>query len=387
MADLIRVLWGRVLTAGHELPPSRIEIAHGRIERLEPASAAPDADISVTDGWIAPGLIDLQVNGAGGADLTSAGDPRAALVHVAHTLAVHGVTAFCPTIVSSPLEAILARISAYTAQSLPGGATSLGAHVEGPFLDPDHRGVHDPNLLRPATQAEIERWLVAGRPAIVTLAPERPGALEALARLTGAGVVVSLGHSGASSHAAQAALAAGASMATHVFNAMPPMHHRAPGLVGALLASQAVLGVIADGVHLDPLIVDLVVQRAGPGRVALVSDALASAAAPAGTSVLGNQTVVSDGRSVRRADGTLAGSALLLDGCMRNVHEWLPRLPAAEVVRMATETPAEVLGLRSKGRVAVGADADLVVLDGAWQVRKTIIGGAVVRSTPLEVRA
>jgi N-acetylglucosamine-6-phosphate deacetylase len=386
MADLIHVLWGRVLTAGQELPPSRIEIARGRIERLEPASGAPDADISVTDGWIAPGLIDLQVNGAGGVDLTSAADPHAALVQVAHTLGARGVTAFCPTIVSSPLETILERIRAYAAQPISGGATSLGAHVEGPFLDPDHSGVHDKNLVRAATQAEVERWLAAGQPAIVTLAPEQSGALEALAQLTRAGVVVSLGHSGASSQAAQAALAAGASMATHLFNAMPPLHHRAPGLVGALLGSHAVLAIIADGVHLDPLIVDLVVQRAGPGRVALVSDALAAAAAPAGASLLGDQTVISDGRSVRRADGTLAGSALLLDGCMRNVRAWLPRLAPAEVVRMATETPAEVLGSRAKGRVAVGADADLIVLDGAWQVRHTIIGGAVVRSAPVQVR-
>jgi N-acetylglucosamine-6-phosphate deacetylase len=167
---------------------------------------------------------------------------------------------------------------------------------------------------------------------------------------------------------------------------MPPLQHRAPGLVGALLAdARAKLGIIVDGVHLDPLIVDLVVHRAGAGRVILVSDALAAAGAPEGESVLGEQVVVSDGRTVRRTDGTLAGSALLLDGCLRTARKWLPDLALAEVVRMATQTPAEALGLRTKGRVAVGQDADLVVLDVNCQVRQTIVGGVAVPSASMEV--
>jgi len=387
MPDSPHVIWGRVLSDGHELPASRIEIANGRITRLEPADRPVDADIVVGKGWIAPGLIDLQVNGAAGADLTAADDPAAALRHVAIALAQHGVTAFCPTIVSSPVELIVNRIGAYAAQGIVGGADSLGAHVEGPFLDPDHRGVHDPRVLRDASRDEIERWLSAGRPAIATLAPERPGALDAIRQLREAKVVVSLGHSGATKDQARHGLEAGATMATHLFNAMPPLHHRAPGLVGALLASQARLGLIADGVHFDPLILDLVVQRAGVRRVILVSDALAAAAATAGQFVLGEQSVHSDGRTVRRTDGTLAGSALLLDGCLRNARAWLPRLAPAEVLRMATQTPADALGLRRKGRVALGADADLVILDSEWQVRQTLVGGALVASAEAEVPA
>jgi N-acetylglucosamine-6-phosphate deacetylase len=385
MTDGSLVVWGAVLTGGRELPPSRIEIRNGRITSISAGPQPADADLVVESGWIAPGLIDLQVNGAGGVDLTSTAAPRVALEHVARTLAAHGVTAFCPTIVSSPEETIRERLPTYAAQLLPAGAESLGAHIEGPFIDQQRRGVHDPNNLRRATTEELERWLAAGKPAIVTLAPELPGALPAIRQLAQAGTTVSLGHSGAGAHVAQVALAAGARVATHLFNAMPPLHHREPGLVGALLASDAALGIITDGVHLHPLIVDLVVRRAGVGRAMLVSDALAAAGAPRGPSQLGHQVVVSDGTSVRRADGTLAGSALLLDACLRNARAWLPDMAAAEVLRMATQTPAELLGLGHKGRVEVGADADLIVLDEEWRVQRTLVRGEVIHNTVVSV--
>src|SRR5437899_13045990 len=162
-------LWGRVLTGGHELPPSRVEVADGRIVGLHPAPRPEAGDLVVEDGWIAPGLIDLQVNGAGGADLTSATDPAMALDVVARTLAQHGVTAFCPTIVSSPRELILDRLAAYRPRAIAGGAETLGLHVEGPFIDPDHRGVHDPQLLRAASAEEIAQWLEVCRPPSLTL--------------------------------------------------------------------------------------------------------------------------------------------------------------------------------------------------------------------------
>lgn len=368
-------LWGRVLTDGQELPPTRVTVVDGRIVGVE-AAARPAADeVVVEDGWIAPGLIDLQVNGARGHDFTSAADAMAALEHAANTLARRGVTAFCPTIVSSPEPVILERLTALAPRAFEGGAEALGVHVEGPFIDPDHRGVHDPSVLRLASPDEIARWLQREKPAIVTLAPERPGSLEAIRQLAAAGVVVSLGHSGADAAAAMAAIDAGARMATHLFNAMPTLHHRQPGLIGALLASDAIVGLIADGVHVDPLVVDLVVRRCGADRVALVSDALAAAGAPPGESLLGDQTVISDGRVVRRADGTLAGSAMLLDGCLRNARGWLPDVPPGTLLKMATLTPAALLGLERKGRVAVGCDADLIVLDVDFNVRQTLVRG------------
>ena len=371
-------LWGRVLTDGRELPPSRVEVTEGCVSAITPR-AQPDAgDIVVADGWLAPGLIDLQVNGAGGVDLTSASDPPVALRHVARTLAAHGVTAFCPTIVSSPRELIVARLSAYSGSTVDGGAEPVGVHVEGPFIDPDHRGVHELQALRNATRQEIDTWFAAGPPAIVTLAPERPGGLEAIRQLADGGVVVSLGHSGANADVAETAVKAGARMATHLFNTMPPLHHREPGLVGALLASNAVLGLIGDGVHVHPLVVDLVVKRCGAERVAIVSDALASGGMPPGEYVLGDQRVVSDGRQVRRLDGTLAGSAMLLDGCLRNLRAWLPDLSPAMLLQMVSQTPASVLGLSRKGRIAVGYDADLIALDEGFTITRTFVRGKCV---------
>jgi N-acetylglucosamine-6-phosphate deacetylase len=372
-----QTLWGRVLTDGQELSSSRIHIRDGRIAAIE-ASAAPEpGEVAIHEGWIAPGLIDLQVNGAGGVDLTSAADPEAALGHVARTLAAHGVTAFCPTIVSSPREVILDRLAAYSSRQCDGGEP-VGVHVEGPFIDPDHRGVHDPSVLRNASREEIDEWLKVGPPKIVTLAPERAGALETIAKLAAAGVVVSLGHSGADAATAQKALQAGATMATHLFNRMPPLNHREPGLPGALLASNAVLGLIADGVHVHPLMIDLVIKRCGTERVAIVSDALASGGMPAGEYVLGDQRVISDGRQVRRADGTLAGSAMLLDGCLRNLRAWLPDMSPAKLVQMVSETPAKALGLARKGHIAVGCDADIVVLDQDFAITRTLVRGSCV---------
>jgi N-acetylglucosamine-6-phosphate deacetylase len=370
------ILHGRVLTGGEQLPPSRVELAGSRIVAVEPGGSAAGADLIVEDGWIAPGLIDLQVNGAAGVDLASAEEPAAAVSTVARALVRHGVTAFCPTLVTAPPERIMASLPAFAPRAIAGGASSLGAHVEGPFISERFRGVHDPRFLRAPDVDEARRWLFTP-PAIVTLAPELDGALELVRLLSAAGVVVSIGHTGASAAEVRAALEAGARMGTHLFNAMAPLHHRAPGPIGALMASASTIGLIVDGVHVDPVAVELVVRAAGPGRVALVSDAIAAAGMPPGRYRLGEQEIESDGVTARRADGTIGGSATMLERCLRNARAWLPWLAPAEVVRMATETPARALGLR-KGSVAIGYDADLVVLDREWGVAATIVAGAQV---------
>lgn len=374
-------LFGTVLDDGRELEACRVSVEGGKITSVEPGSSARPGDVVAREGWIAAGLVDLHVHGAGGVDLTSADDPVEAVASIARTLARRGVTSFCPTVSSSRADAYPKVIPAYGPKAHDGGAESLGANLEGPFLDPAHRGFQDPAALRHATAEEVAQWLEVGPPRIVTLAPELPRGMEALRELAAAGVVVSLGHSGATADQARAAIAEGAGHGTHLFNAMRPLHHREPGLIGALLASDATLEIIADGIHLHPDVVELVVRAAGVERVCLVTDGLAAMGEPPGTFRLGDQVVISDGRSVRREDGTLAGTAVSLDECLRNARGWLTELPPAAVIRMATSTPASVLGptvAARKGRIAPGYDADAILLDREWNVTRTYVRGVAI---------
>lgn len=374
-------LYGTVLDGGNELERCRVSIDGQTIASVESGSAPRPGDVVVERGWIAPGLIDLHVHGAGGVDLTSADDPRKAVASVARSLARCGVTAFCPTVSSSRPETYAKVLPAYGPGVHGNGAESLGANLEGPFLDPLRRGFQDPSVLRHPSADEIARWIELGPPRIVTLAPELPGGPEAVRQLVAAGVVVSLGHSDADADGATAAIAAGARHGTHLFNAMPALHHRKPGLIGALLASDATVEIIADGIHLHPLVVELVVRAAGIDRACLVTDGLAAMGQPPGPTRLGDQEVVSDGRVVRRADGTLAGTAVSLDECLRNARAWLRWLPPAMVLKMATSTPASVLGpavAARKGRIAPGYDADAILLDEAWNVTRTYVRGVAI---------
>jgi N-acetylglucosamine-6-phosphate deacetylase len=254
-------------------------------------------------------LIDLQLNGAFGLDARLGRD---VVMEIAGRLAARGITGFCPTMVTGPRPAGTAFLGSVA--GIPG---VLGAHLEGPFLNPAAAGAHDPSLMRPVDAGEIAEWIAAGPPAIVTLAPELPGACAAIEQLAAAGVVVSLGHSRATHAEAARGFDAGATMTTHLFNAMTPLHHREPGLAGCALARADVyIGLIADGVHVHDAVVRMVL-KAAVGRVVLVSDA----------------AVVT-----RLADGTLAGSELLLD-------EVVARLVALGIDPggAATDAPARVL--------------------------------------------
>lgn len=361
------------MTDGRALSAARVEIGDGRITAVT-ANATRERAHVVADGWIVPGLIDLQINGAGGVDLTSAARPEDAVEAVARILPAHGVTAFCPTVISASPTTLLERLRSYAPRDHIDGAASLGVHLEGPYLSPEHRGAHELSSLRAPDQREIEGWLSVSRPSIVTIAPELPNALDAIRRLVAAGTVVSLGHSGADVDTGRSGLSAGASMGTHLFNGMPSLHHRSPGITGALLLSSATLGLICDGVHIHPMIAELVIRVAGVGRVALVSDAAPLAGIPSAEAA--------HPHGIRRPDGTLAGSALLLDECLRTVRSSQAWLTPAEVVLMATGTPASALGpvAARKGRIAAGYDADLAIFNADWQVMTTIIGGRVVYS-------
>jgi N-acetylglucosamine-6-phosphate deacetylase len=258
------------------------------------------------------------------------------------------------------------------------GAEPLGLHIEGPFLNPKKKGAHNPvHLSAPSLQA-IENWSPSHGVRLVTLAPELQGAFEVIRTLTERGTVVSAGHSAATYAEAIAAFAAGIQYGTHIFNAMPPLEHREPGLVGALLEEQGVtLGLIVDGVHVHPAMISLVWKVAGRHRLNLVSDSMEALGMPPGQYEIGNLSVSVDGKTARLLDGTLAGSILSLDRALRNLIAFAG-CSLKEALSTVTSTPAQLLALAGqKGRLAPGLAADMVLLSPDLSVLMTIIAGRV----------
>lgn len=290
------------------------------------------------------GLIDLQVNGAGGHDLTSAPE---SLWAVGAALRGSGVDAYLPTLVS-PSWAIVERArAAWAAGAPPGyaGATPLGWHVEGPFIAPSRAGAHDPATLREPDARVVADWAPGSGIRMVTLAPELPGALEVVAALVGHGVVVSAGHSAASYEQAVAGFDAGIRSVTHLFNAMAPLDHREPGLAGAALADERVtIGLIPDGFHVHPAMVGIVRRAVGADRLAIVTDAIAALGMAPGEYRLANRDVTVDGSSARLPGGGLAGSVIGLDAAVRNLAAFAG-VPLADAALAATVVPARLLGL------------------------------------------
>lgn len=357
---------GRIVRPDGCAAPGWLEIDG---ERIVAAGEGPAAGEAVHADLIAPALFDLQVNGVCGVEALAGGD---ALDAIDRALAARGVLrwlAAIPTVDDGVAVAALDAIAERAADPAHGLA---GAHLEGPFLSPAHPGVHRPELLRdPAAGVPAHYGHEAVR--VVTLAPELPGALELVARLRRSGVAVALGHSGADAHTATAALAAGAQLVTHTFNAMAPLHHRAPGLAGvALTDPRALPCVIADGLHLDPLTLRLVRKAAGR-RAILVSDASAAAAAPPGEYALAGTPIRRDeAGAVRDADGRLAGSAILLDEAVRNWVD-LAGAPAAEALAAASWRPALASGRPLDLRP--GARADLVLAAEEGRIERVMRGG------------
>jgi len=330
--------------------------------------------------WLAPGYIDLQVNGAAGRDITA--DPTA-IWAVGEALVASGVTAYVPTIVTSPPATVEAALAVLAAGPPTGyrGATPLGLHVEGPFLSPLRNGAHDPALLRDPDPAFAANWSRAAGVAIVTLAPELPGALDLVRDLTGRGVVVSAGHSAATLDQGRQAIEAGIRYATHLFNAMPPLGHREPGLIAALLSDRRVtVGTIPDTIHVDPAMLDLVWRLVGPDRFSVVTDAISAMGMPEGRYLLGEREVTVDGTGPRLADGRLAGSVLTLDAAVRNLAAATGCDPATAIAA-ATTVPARLLGLADRGHLATGARSAVTVLDRKLEVVGTIVDGVVVAGT------
>jgi N-acetylglucosamine-6-phosphate deacetylase len=380
----------RLLVDGRFAGPGAVVVDGGVMAEVLPSRPSPGAGhVELRDGLLTAGMVDLQVNGAYGVDLVAASTAQWELV--ARRLASTGVTAFLPTFITAAVQDLIgALVRTATARAALNGTAAariLGAHLEGPFLSPVQAGAHDQALMLDPTPARLDA-LLAGEEdrdvlRLVTLAPERPHALDAIRRLTAAGVVVSVGHSDATGAQTAAAADAGARLVTHLFNAQRGLGHREPGVAGHALSDERyTLGLIADLEHVDPEIVHVVFRAAG-ARVALVTDSIAAAGMPLGRYELGGTEVIVEpgDRLPRRADGTIAGSVLRLDEAVRNVVE--VGIEPELALLAATRVPADALGRTDLGQIAPGARADLVWWDDDLVPRRVWIGGAEVPSDGL----
>ncbi|MFN7915782.1 MAG: N-acetylglucosamine-6-phosphate deacetylase [Vicinamibacterales bacterium] len=365
------------------LPGGTLVIDHGRIAELRPDSQVSHASSFAFHGHtIVPGFVDAHVHGVLGVDTLDAGD---AVSRIASALPRYGVTAFCPTTVAcgaDDLARVLGQVRACRQHQPSRAARVLPAHLESSFINPEYAGAQPHAHIRtpagaPDLLAIIDAY--AAEIAIVTMAPEVADGLDLVAWLTARGIRVSLGHSGASCEVGLAAIEAGAVQATHLFNRMPPLHHRDPGLAGAVLQSPDVVAeLICDGVHVHPAMVRLTVAAKTPARVMAVSDATAVAGlAPGGTGALGGRCITAAARHAVLDDGTMAGSILTMDAAFRNLTGPMG-FSLVDAATLCATTPARQLGLAGQGHIVEGGSADLVVLDRAHEVVQTYVDGRLV---------
>ncbi|MBP7778342.1 MAG: N-acetylglucosamine-6-phosphate deacetylase [Acidobacteria bacterium] len=388
---MVRLRGATVVGPDGPVERAALVIDDGLISEIASDAKASGHDLDCGGGWIVPGFIDTHIHGVQGLDVLDGGE---AVARVAALLPRFGVTAFQPTSVAcgpADLSAFLAAVAAAMAAPADAAARVLGAHLESNFINPAYKGAQPDRCLRlppaPAeplvsdgafTGAAILAAIDTHRAAVrtVTLAPELPGALDLVARLAGRGHRVSLGHSAATFEQAQAAIAAGACRATHLFNRMPPLSHRAPGLAGAVLAAEGVTcEVVGDGHHVHPAMLGLAIRMKGHGGIAAITDASAVAGLPAGsTARLGDQTIRAGASCAELADGTIAGSLTTMDAVFRLLVR-VVGLTVADAVHLTATTPAACAGRSDLGRLAVGHPADLVVLDRDLRVLQTWVAG------------
>ena len=379
-----QVFRGAAIFDGRDLRTGpALVVEDGVVAGLVAADACPDGEnIDLDGGILAPGFIDLQINGGGGVMLNDAPN-LAGLVRICAANALLGTTGLLPTLITDRPDVTRAAVEAgvaAAAEDLPG---FLGLHLEGPHLDPRRKGAHDPALIRPMTPEDLAFLCDAAArlPALmVTLAPAN-ATVEQIAALAEAGAIVSLGQAEARAAEARAAFVAGARMVTHLFNAMSPLGHREPGLVGAALDSDVHAGLIADGVHVDPATMRIALAaKRERDRIFLVTDAMAVA----GTDL---DEFNLNGRRIRRRDGrltlddgTLAGADIDIPGSLRVLVRDVG-LPQAAALAMATRIPAELIGQAGRiGCLAPGARADLVHLGPQFELREVWRGGKVLQS-------
>lgn len=378
MSETFTITGGLVVRPDATLASLDVDVVDGRITGVRPPTDAPPPSGRVVDARgtiVAPGFIDVQINGGWGDDFTS--DPDS-IATVAARLPETGVTAFLPTVITStPACRVAARRALRDVDVDVTSATPLGLHYEGPAISSDRVGAHPPLLVTMPADDELAEWSIDAGVRLVTLAPELPGATEVIERLTKQGVVVSAGHTAATTVEFEHGIDAGITMVTHLFNAMVPFSHREPGPIGSTLAHPSLYaGLICDGIHVDPVAVRMAWRALGPTRTVLVSDAVAALGIDRPTTTLGTMPVTIGERGVRTADDVLAGSNLRLDVAVRNLVAFTGCTPA-EALTTVTSTPARALGLDDRGSIEVGTRADLTVLDADLMVTATYIGGTL----------
>jgi N-acetylglucosamine-6-phosphate deacetylase len=368
------------------LAPGYVAAAGGLVTAVGHGDPPRAPDIALPSGVLLPGFVDLQVNGYFGEEFLTAGADGWA--RVTGRLPQTGTTAFLPTFITAPPGVLAAGLRAAAAliPALPAGARVLGVHVEGPFISPSWKGAHNEAWITDPSPGAVAELLDAGRGVLrlVTLAPERDGAMAAITTLTEAGVLVSVGHSDATARQVAEAADHGARMVTHLFNAQRPLHHREPGVVGqALTDPRLTSGLIADLRHVSAQVCVLAF-RAAPGRICAVTDAAACAGMPPGSYKLGGEPIElppGDGEPPVRGDGTLAGSGLRMDAAVANLVA--AGVGLTEAVCAATRIPADLIGRPDLGRIAPGAAADMAWLGDDLRTRATWIGGDVAYADPL----
>ncbi len=376
---MLKIINGKILTPSPLPKDFGVLIEEDRIKQVAPISKLP-SNVPVIDAmgnWVIPGLIDIHIHGSSGADTMD--HDLDAYITLSRFLASKGVTSFLPTTVTASNQEILAVIEKTRRyQQQITGARLLGLHLEGPYLQAQYRGAQIESHLRAAQPEEYLPWLKTGVVKLMTVAPEIDGVMDLIRTGISMGVKFAIGHSNASYETVLKAVDQGLNQSTHTFNAMPPLHHREPGVLGAVLTDDRIYAqVIADGVHLHPAIVKLLFRMKGVGKTVLITDAMRATGMPDGRYQLGEQPVTVEDGIVRTDSGALGGSTLILNDALRNSAvftglAWQDLLPSA------TSVPAESLNLKDEiGVIQPGSFADIVIMDEQLSPHLTLISGKI----------
>jgi len=341
-------------------------------------SETSDKSADVSAFYVLPGFIDIHTHGAVGGDTIDCDSEK--IIRIKKYMAEHGTTSFLPTTVSADIDTILnaAQTVKKVKNENSDGADIAGIYVEGPYFTEKYKGAHLSHFLKAPSKEELDKMIEisGGLLKVICLAPEHENAEEFIKYAVSKGIVVSIAHSDATYQQVMAAIESGATNFTHLYNGMSPLNHREPGVVGAAFQSDATAELICDGFHVHPAAAKVAIKQKGAENIALISDSLAPAGMPDGNYKLGNQDVIVKGGKATIPAGNLAGSTTNILQCFRNIISW--GIDIEDAVIMASQTPAKAAGLKNKGRIEKGFDADFTILNEDLSLCKTVVDGKVV---------